>query len=227
MSVIKKYKLKIESISNPLPDIYSIKFLIPKRIKYKPGQFLHLAIDDYDPSFPWPESRCFSMQSSPHDEFLKITYAVKGEYTKRMSEELFVGKEVWLKLPYGDLFQRSHNVNNSVFIAGGTGITPFLSLFNDESFSEYNKPVLYAGFRSKKYNIFEEELESIKNINGSIRMHVLYEDESGKLNIDNIFNEQGNKNYFISGPPQMISKFKDSLINFGVAVGQIFLDEWE
>jgi len=44
------------------------------------------------------------METNPCDHSLKITYSVKGVFTKRMASELFMGKEVWLKLPYGDLF---------------------------------------------------------------------------------------------------------------------------
>lgn len=42
-----------------------------------------------------------------------------------MKTELYVGKELWLKLPYGDLFQRNHEKENCVVIAGGTKITSF------------------------------------------------------------------------------------------------------
>jgi ferredoxin-NADP reductase len=34
---------------------------------FKPGQFLHLAIDAYDGAGFWPESRVFSIASSPRD----------------------------------------------------------------------------------------------------------------------------------------------------------------
>ena len=79
------------------------------RYKYYPGQFLHLAIDhEYDGSGQWPESRCFSMQSNPDEKTIKITYAVKGRFTKQMEEKLKIGSEVWLKLPYGDLFTQPH-----------------------------------------------------------------------------------------------------------------------
>ena len=71
--------------------------------QFKPGQFLHLAIDPYDGAGFWPESRVFSIASSPRErDRLTITYAVKGAFTTRMERELVPGASVWVKLPYGE-----------------------------------------------------------------------------------------------------------------------------
>ena len=229
----KKYKSVIKSISNPFKEIYTLEFeSLGRSFKYHPGQFLHLAIDkDYDGIGQWPESRCFSMQSNPTEDTIRITYAVKGEFTRQMEETLKVGSEVWLKLPYGDLFQQPHNKENTVFIAGGTGITPYLSLFTNDSFKEYFNPQIYLGFRSKAYNIYENELNIIQSEDGftlSKNIKIFYQDSDGLIDIDQIFSE--NKicsNYFISGPPVMINSFKKSLVDKGVPEVNILTDDWE
>jgi len=228
----KKYKSTIVSINNPFQGIYTVEFAPDKgRFKYFPGQFLHIALDkDYDGSSQWPDSRCFSMQSNPNDETIKITYAVKGEFTKQMEQQLRVGTEVWLKLPYGDLFTQPHNKTNTVFIAGGTGITPFLSLFTHESFNEYINPKIYLGFRSKEFNIYEPELNSVKLRENFVKLCVtcFYQDTQGIIDIQNIFNENGiDSDYFISGPPIMIKSFKKVLIDHGVPAQNVLTDDWE
>ena len=71
--------------------------------RFLAGQFLHLALDPYQPGDFWPESRPFSIASSPLDRsLLTFTYAVKGRFTTQMEAELRVGGEVWIKLPYGE-----------------------------------------------------------------------------------------------------------------------------
>ena len=224
----KKYKSELISILNPFEGIYTLEFKsLGRKYKYKPGQFLHLAIDEeYDGSGQWPESRCFSIQSAPGENSIKITYAVKGDYTKEMASTLKEGKEVWLKLPYGDLFQQDHNKENTVFIAGGTGITPYLSLFTHESFNEYINPRIYIGFRSKEYNIYQSELDRSYNSNSFVQL--FFQDTEGILDIKKIFEENGQTvNYFISGPPIMIKNFKQMLIESGVPTKNVLTDDWE
>ena len=85
------------------------------------GQFLHLALDAYDPTGFWPESRAFSIASPPSDE------ASCGSRTRSTADsrrgwkrELSEGAEVWVKMPYGDFVVTGEDV---VLFAGGTGIT--------------------------------------------------------------------------------------------------------
>ena len=222
----KKYRSRVVSIKNPFGCIYTLEFeSLSGRFKYSPGQFLHLAIDsDYDGSGQWPESRCFSMQSNPDRSTVLITYAVKGKFTLMMEQTLKTGSEVWLKLPYGELFTQDHNKSKTVFIAGGTGITPFLSLFTSESFSEYLNPSVYLGFKSKLYNIYNDELKVRNNCD----LRIYYEDIEGFINIGQVFSKHGTESsYFISGPPVMIKAFRQSLIDCGVPGKQVLTDEWE
>jgi len=224
--ITKKYQSVLVSVENPIDGIYTLEFKsLSGRYKYNPGQFLHLALDqEYDGSGQWPDSRCFSMQSEPMQETIKITYAVKGKFTLEMHDKLKPGSEIWLKLPYGDLFTQPHNKVNTVFIAGGTGITPFLSLFNHVSFREYVNPKIYLGFRTKAFNIY---INTLNNLTSPVT-RIFYEDSDGPLNIGSIYDENGwESSYFISGPPVMIKSFKQFLTANGIPENQILTDDWE
>jgi ferredoxin-NADP reductase len=224
--LVKKYRSEIVSIQSKIEGIYTLEFRsLSGKYKYHPGQFLHLSIEhDYDGLGQWPISRCFSMQSNPSSENIKITFAVKGLFTKQMESMLLAGSVVWIKLPYGDLFTKPHNKINTVFIAGGTGITPFLSLFTHPSFIEYINPRIYLGFKSADYNIYKTELEFVKTCDPDI----CYENVDGIMNVSRIFAENGtDRCYFLSGPPAMIKVFKNTLIMMKVPACQVLTDEWE
>ncbi len=229
MAIVKKYQAEVVKIDNRIEGIYTLELKsLSGRFKYQPGQFLHLALDAYDPSAGWPESRCFSMQSSPGEENIRITYAIKGGYTQKMSVELSTGRIVALKLPYGDLFTQEHPRENTVFIAGGTGITPFLSLFTHPSFADYLKPVLFLGLRSSRFNIYQKELALATKINHELRINTVYQDEQGILDIKKIQNCTPTPGcFFISGPPAMITGFKSILFSEGIHKEQVKTDEWE
>jgi ferredoxin-NADP reductase len=229
MAIIKKYRSEVRSIDNPLPEIFTVLFKsLEKKFSFKPGQYLHLAIDEYNPSLPWPDSRCFSMQSSPSEDEIRITFSLKGNFTGRMSRELSPGKIVYLKMPYGDFLTRPHSEDNCVFIAGGTGITPFLSLFTHESFSAFKKPRLYFGVRNESYNIYSGDIKRSGEINSGFECFTVKEDIEGILNIEKIFGDNGlSAVYFVSGPPVMIKKFREYLLTHGVTDSNIVTDDWE
>lgn len=229
MAIIKKYRSQITSIEKRTDEVYTIGIKsLEKKFKFSPGQFLHLALEAYDPSEGWPESRCFSMQTSPEDEIVKITYAVKGAFTDRMKSELKEGKEVFVKLPYGDLFETPHDVAKTVFLAGGTGITPFLSLMNNHEFKNYTSPHLYLGLKSEAYNFYSQEIERAQKINPLLKVHYVFEAVEGFIDLKKVYEKHGHDSfYFISGPPVMINNFKQALLKNNVEASQIITDDWE
>ncbi|MBF0442122.1 MAG: FAD-dependent oxidoreductase [Oligoflexales bacterium] len=226
--LVKKYLSEVRRVVSPLPNIHRVTFASDKKFLFRPGQFLHLALDEYNPSMAWPDSRCFSMESSPEDQGeVTITYSVVGGFTKRMERELEPGRKVWLKMPYGELFSGSYSRRNCVFLAGGTGVTPFLSLFRTGEFSDYENPLLFLGVRQMGFNIYGDALESACRINPSFKIHVIDELEKGRLDVDRIISRCGRESvYFISGPPSMIGTFRERLSNKGVPQGNIITDDW-
>src|SRR5436309_2050448 len=125
MPTTQKLACRVDRIVEHGERVYTIA-LRPERPapRFRAGQFLHLALDPYDPSRFWPESRVFSIASGPAErELLQITYAVHGRFTTRMERELVEGAQVWVKMPYGD-FVIEHD-SDVVLFAGGTGITAF------------------------------------------------------------------------------------------------------
>src|SRR5215203_4942761 len=100
----QKLRCVVERIVDHGEQVYTLA-LRPERPvpRFRAGQFLHLALDAYDPTGFWPESRVFSIASAPAGrDLVRITYAVHGRFTARMEAELREGRQVWIKLPYGD-----------------------------------------------------------------------------------------------------------------------------
>ena len=131
------------------------------RPRWKPGQFLHLALEAYDPSGHWPESRCFTMASgSLEKEFVRLTIAAKGTFTRRILAELHPGRKVWMKAPYGDFIVRTSREHDVVLIAGGTGITPFVAFMEDSLVKGLEGNVwLHYGARSQDLLVFRDFAE--------------------------------------------------------------------
>lgn len=232
-------------VENIIHHADGVKSFIMKPLKlcpnFRPGQFLHLAIDEYDPSFHWPESRVFSIANSPtRKDKLRITFSVKGDFTERMYGEVKTGDVLWLKLPYGS-FSFPDSGTEIVLIAGGTGITPFVSFLEYAIDKKINTKInLYYGIRNPDFLIFGELLkecyEYLNNFNSSIYVEkdshkcTLNDVRNGILSIETIMKEISGKAdpiYYISGPPQMIDIFRGELIRSAIIESNIAIDRWD
>lgn len=221
--------------------VYAVKFALPPRYtRFLPGQFLHLSLDEFDPTTGfWPESRVFSIASEPRQGHLSIVYSVKGRYTQRMERELRVGRGVWLKLPYGDF------VINDAFlargpialVAGGTGVSPFWPFLKGGNGAK-GLVHLFYGVRKSDHILFLGDLVRLLT-EPWFKLHLFVEEgevpclnyEVGRLSTGRIVQELGPEflaaQYFLSGPPVMIRGFRNELISMGVEKNSVHSDEWE
>jgi len=243
MSTPIKIKCTVSSIDAHSDSVFTVRLKPARRLpRFKPGQFLHLAIDSYDPTGGyWPESRVFSIASAPFDSEITIAYAVKGKFTLRMKEELEVGKDVWVKLPYGHFVISYAPDGEVVLVAGGTGITPFIPfLLNETNNPSGEKISLVYGVRRSDLLIFGDVIvDALANLNG-FSLYAFCEEransdsqfsaEQGGLTIDAILRATTDPTkavFYLSGPVEMINTFKDGLKDTEVSETKIHIDEWE
>lgn len=156
----RKIRCLVESITDHGGHVYTVDLAPASPVPpFKPGQFLHLTVEDYDPASFWPESRVFSIASSPHERNrLRICYSVKGRYTGKMEQVLAPAREVWVKLPYGDFV--IDEASDAVLIAGGTGISAFTAFLEALTPETKQKVTLIYGARNPELFLFQEMILS-------------------------------------------------------------------
>ena len=225
---------KITRIDNKIISI--IMNPLKKAPNFKAGQFLHFSLDEYDYTKEWPESRVFSIASAPENrnEEISIIVSKQGRYTQRIFDECEVGKQVWLKFPYGEFTLNLEE--KTVLIAGGTGISPFLSIIDSLRFTEKkNDIVLYYGVQKESHLIGLDTITQYSSYNPDFKENIFIEFEKtkefryGNLDLDLIYSELADEkqNFYISGPKNMIDTFTGMLLEKGVNKRNIFIDEWE
>lgn len=217
-----------------------------KAPNFKPGQFLHLTLEDFDPSDGfWPESRVFSIASQPHSDELVIAYSVKGGYTKKMERELKPGKEIWLKMPYGHFIidEKAGPDNELFFIAGGTGLTAFVSYLKKEAQVQSPKKIsLFYGVRKTGLLLFPEILEMCQKELANFTVNLFVEEETppdkllgkvlpegGRISFDLIQSEVARAKsplLFVAGPPEMVELCQRKALEWGLGQDQLVVDQW-
>ena len=240
MPMPMKFSAEVTKILRYGPDVatYEFRCLMP-RPRWKPGQFLHLALDAYDPSGHWPESRCFTMASGPLErDFVRLTIAAKGHFTARILHELEVGRKVWMKAPYGDFIVHTGMEHDAVLIAGGTGVTPFVAFMDDVMVKGLEGNVwLHYGARSQDLLVFREYAE--RCVERFPTFHAEYYAETGarektlagRIDLVRAVSRVGGgraATYYLCGPQEMINAFRDRLTGqFGVPESNVRIDAWE
>lgn len=241
MSMARKIRCQVGSVTDHGDHVYTVALKPERPVPgFRPGQFLHLTLDDYDPSGFWPESRVFSIASSPQERGkLVISYSVKGVYTTRMEQELVTGKNVWVKLPYGDFVV--DGARDVVLIAGGTGITAFQAFIGGLNSAHSQRVRLLYGARRRELllglELFEQKRTEVATfvpvyfsetdpcgallsdpviVPGLLRLDVLSDCDSLNLPV-----------YYLAGPPVMIAAMRKELVRRGVLDVDIRVDAWE
>ncbi len=202
--------------------------------RFRPGQFLHLALDRYDPSGFWPESRVFSIASGPDARSgVRLTYAVHGRFTARMEREAVEGATVWIKLPYGDFVVDGRR--NSALFAGGTGVTAFTAFVHTLTPASRRVTLAY-GARTPELLIYRDDVAACARL--APPLDVIYFAEqgaapatvAGRVSVDAVWPrlaDPRDTDFYISGPPAMLRAIARDLAARDVPAEAIHIDAWE
>lgn len=208
--------IKIKSIENVTHDVIRIVASKPSGFDFVPGQAAELSINK---SVWVKEKRPFTFTNLPAFDFLEFTIKIYSEHdgvTKEMSN-LKAGDELVLH----DVFGTINYKGEGVFIAGGAGVTPFISILRDlKAKNAIGKNMLVFGNKTKADIILEKEF---KDLLGDSFINILSEEEIEGYNYGKITEDFLQKNvanlkqhFYICGPPPMIEAVETQLVDLGV-----------
>jgi len=237
MAPAQKLRCTVDAVVAHGDRVYTVA-LRPERPapRFRAGQFLHLALDRYDPTGFWPESRVFSIASAPTErDLLRITYSVQGAFTARMEAALVPRRDVWVKMPYGHFIIEPRG--EVVLLAGGTGITAFTAFLEQFGGDDNDCRVCLAyGARHEGLLVHRELVERCAA--RTERLAALYFVEhgtdrgviAGRIALDPIWiglQQPEYASYFMAGPHVMLTSLEADLRRRGVPPAAIHIDAWE
>ncbi len=239
MPVTQKVGCVVERIVAHGERVYTLALRAERPVpRFRAGQFLHLALDTYDPSGFWPESRVFSIASPPAErDVVSITYAVHGAFTERMERELREGRRVWIKMPYGDFLVDTRT--NAALFAGGTGITAFTAFLQAMTPADDRQVLLAYGARTAELLIYRDLVDRCAARLPRLDVSYFVEQATdadpkdanpGRVSVDAVWpriREASSTHYYIAGPPLMLRDVAAALRARAVPPEAIHIDAWE
>jgi predicted ferric reductase len=105
------------------------------------------------------ESHPFTISSAPAEDVLRLTIKASGNFTRDLFARLKEGSDAIIEGAYG-MFNYKTGGPKQIWIAGGIGLTPFLSFVRDMDGILQHKVDLYYTVRHPEEAVFVEELEA-------------------------------------------------------------------
>ena len=194
---------------------------------FSPGQFAWITVD----RSPFADlEHPFSYSSSAiHPESASFTIKAAGDFTETIAG-LAKGTKVYIDGPFGAFtMDRRSSASEFLFIAGGIGITPIISMLRTMRDREDTRrcSLVYAA-RSLEEMTFREELEQLQQ-QLNLRLHLVptvadegWDGLSGRIGSDMLVSllpercRGGECEIYVCGPPAMMDAMEDSLVEMGV-----------
>ncbi|MEM2908991.1 MAG: FAD-binding oxidoreductase [Candidatus Bilamarchaeaceae archaeon] len=200
---------------------------------YKPGNFLILhLLDEKGESI---DKRPYSIASSPTQGYIELAIKmIGGRFTSKL-EKLKEGDIVGVEGPLGHFTYDGQN--KCVFIAGGVGVAPFMSMLRYiDATKKEGTFILFYSYGKRTDNPYREELNELsKNPNITIvqfltrEMPAGWNGEIGRIDearIGKYVKSPKEFRWYICGPPQMCLTLRDVLTGMGVPSRKIKLESW-
>ncbi len=157
-TIVAHYRsLSVTKVTPLTSSIVEISMKGSKRAMFRAGQFGYFRLKDEGVG---SEEHPFTISSPPGDDGLVITVKNLGDYTAKL-HAVQVGTRVLFDGPYG-VFTPKQSGKHHLFIAGGIGITPFLSIITEwERAGIQNPSTLIWSTRTEQEMTHREFFEKI------------------------------------------------------------------
>lgn len=202
---------------------------------FVPGQFAWLSVGDS----PWQlQQHPFSMTSAAGEVQLAFTIKALGDFTESLYD-LPEGRRAWLEGPYGVFtWIPGFSPRGAIFVAGGVGITPFLSMLRTARAERAADP-LWLFYASKRWDevIAREELEALAEALPLTLVHVIeeppdgWDGESGRIDAEllerHLPADVSGMRAYVCGPEPLANAVEPVLLARGIPAKDLYSERFD
>jgi len=218
----------------------AFQFQKPPDFVFKAGQYIDLTLSGSQHGSSNGLTHTFSIASSPFDEELLVTTRMRNTVFKQALSILPIGSGVSIEGPMGSFRLHNNTARPAVFLAGGIGIAPFLSMLAYAAGEKLRHPiVLFYANRYLEDAAFMNPLWQLERANPRFRFVPIltrwdknyrgWKGETGHLSTEMLVTQVGTLHgpiYYIAGPPTMVEAARRTLIEARVDEDDIRTEEF-
>jgi ferredoxin-NADP reductase len=220
------YQCKLLSRVEVAEGTMAFHFEKPSRFDFKPGQSADLTLSNPPETDAEGNTRTFSIASPPFENQLTFTTRMRDTAFKRSLKKVPLATEVKIDPPMGSFTLHKNSAKAAVFLAGGIGITPFLSIVRQADHDRLpHKLHLFYSNRRPEDAPFLDVLQMLEKTNPNFqlvctmtKMSKSKKEWKGEVRLINqeilarhLTNLQG-PIYYLAGPPAMVAGLRKMLV---------------
>ena len=212
---------------------------------FLPGQYISIRL--FLPELNLFQPRQYSLSSAPNGEFYRISVKKEkgrskhpnGMISNRLHDAVREGDVLEVAPPAGDFTLDTEKHTPVVFISGGVGQTPLLSMLEYLASTESDREIIWVhGCRNRSVHAFREPITTLEARHGKLKKHIFYDSLDKEMQVDGYYEgiveldrlkDQAvlqDADYYVCGPGGFIKKqFKD-LAAMGVPKTAIHYEEF-
>ena len=218
----------------------AFQFEKPKDFVFKAGQYIDLTLSGSQPGLPNGLTHTFSIASSPSDEEILVMTRMRSTVFKQALSKLPLGSEVRIEGPMGSFSLHNNTSRPAVFLAGGIGIAPFLSMLSHATSEKLRHPIiLFYANRYLEDAVFIDKLWNLERANPRFRFVPIltrmannnggWKGKTGHISAELLLTQVGivrGPIYYIAGPSTMVAATRRTLAEVGVDEDDIRTEEF-
>ena len=198
----------------------------PPGFTFKPGQAIDVSLIDPREMDAKGPRRAFSIVSAPHEDHILLATRARDSAFKRILGRMPIGGRVQVEGPFGSLTLQSNRSRPAIFIAGGIGITPFMSILRDATHQGLPQAItlLYSNRRPEDAAFLPELQQLERDYRGSFKLLATMTDppaegqewrgRNGMIDaelIRSVLVKPSRPVFYVVGPPAMVAGMRELL----------------